>query len=122
MEKNTAKKQTYLKRKKRVKKKIWGTVERPRLSVFRSSRHIYAQIVDDDRGATLTAASSLSKEIRELTVEGAKKGIAKKVGELLAERAIAKGIQRICFDRGGYKYHGRVDSLAKGAREKGLDF
>jgi large subunit ribosomal protein L18 len=122
MNKNIAKKQTYLKRKKRVRKKIWGTIEQPRLSVFRSARHIYAQIVNDDQGMTLVAVSSMSKEIGERAIEGAKKGIAKKVGELLAERALSKGIQRICFDRGGYKYHGRVGSLAEGARHKGLDF
>ena len=101
---------------------MWGTVERPRLSIFRSARHIYAQIINDDQGLTLVAASSVSQETKGQVIEGAKKGIAKKVGEILAERALAKGIREICFDRGGYKYHGRVRSLAEGAREKGLDF
>ena len=122
MDKNTAKTQAHLKRKKRVRKKLWGTVERPRLSIFRSARHIYAQIINDDQGLTLVAASSVSQETKGQVIEGAKKGIAKKVGEILAERALAKGIREICFDRGGYKYHGRVRSLAEGAREKGLDF
>lgn len=122
MDKNTAKTQAHLKRKKRVRKKLWGTVERPRLSIFRSARHIYAQIINDDQGVTLVAASSVSQETKGQVIDGAKKGIAKKVGEMLAERALAKGIRKICFDRGGYKYHGRVRSLAEGAREKGLDF
>jgi large subunit ribosomal protein L18 len=122
MDKSTAKTQAHLKRKKRVRKKLWGTGERPRLSVFRSARHIYAQIINDDQGVTLVAASSLSLGNKGQVLEGAKKGVAKKVGEILAERALAKGIRRICFDRGGYKYHGRVRSLAEGAREKGLDF
>jgi len=122
MDKNTAKTQAHLKRKKRVRKKLWGTVERPRLSIFRSARHIYAQIINDDQGLTLVAASSVSQETKGQVIEGAKKGIAKKVGEILAERALAKDIREICFDRGGYKYHGRVRSLAEGAREKGLDF
>jgi large subunit ribosomal protein L18 len=79
-------------------------------------------MMNDDQGVTLVAASSVSQETKGQVIDGAKKGIAKKVGEMLAERALAKGIRKICFDRGGYKYHGRVRSLAEGAREKGLDF
>ncbi len=115
-----------LKRKRRVRKKIFGTTERPRLSVFRSCKHIYAQIIDDTRGRTLVAASSLTPEIRErlaeLKKEGGKVAVAKAVGELLGKRAIEAGIKKVSFDRGGFKYHGRVRALAEGARAAGLDF
>ena len=115
-----------LRRKRRVRKKIFGTSERPRLSVFRSSKHIYAQIIDDTRGHTLVAASSLTPEIRErlaeLKKEGGKIAVAKAVGELLGKRAIEAGIKKVCFDRGGFKYHGRVKALADGARAAGLEF
>ena len=115
-----------LRRKRRVRKKIFGTSERPRLSVFRSSKHIYAQIIDDVRGHTLVAASSLTPEIRdrlaELKKDGGKIAIARAVGELLGRRAVEAGIKRVCFDRGGYKYHGRVKALADGARAAGLEF
>jgi len=121
-EKNIAKRMARLKRKKRVRKTMWGTTDRPRMSVFRSSRHIYAQVIDDDSGMTLVAASSLSKDMSTTASEGGKVGMAKKVGELVAEKALAKGIKKISFDRSGYKYHGRVRSLAEGAREKGLEF
>ncbi len=107
-------------RKKRVRKKISGTVERPRLSVFRSNAHIYAQIIDDTRGHTLAAASSLEKG---LDLEGKdKKGVAREVGKLIAARAQDKGIEWVVFDRGGNLYHGRVKELAEGAREGGLKF
>ncbi len=122
MDKNIAKSNAHLKRKKRVRKKIFGTGERPRLVVFRSLNHVYAQVIDDEKGATLVSASSLLPEIKGASVEDGKKGIAKKVGELVAERAIAQGISQIAFDRGGYQYHGRVRSLAEGARGKGLNF
>ncbi len=115
-----------LRRKRRVRKKIFGTSERPRLSVFRSAKHIYAQIIDDTRGHTLVAASSLTPEIRErlaeLKKEGGKVAVAKAVGELLGKRAVAAGIKKVCFDRGGFKYHGRVKALADGARAAGLEF
>ncbi len=115
-----------LRRKRRVRKKIFGTPERPRLSVFRSCKHIYAQIIDDTTGRTLVAASSLTPEIREklaeLKKEGGKTAVAKAVGELLGQRAVSAGIKKVAFDRGGYKYHGRVKALADGARSAGLDF
>lgn len=104
----------------RVRKKVRGTLERPRLSVFRSLKHIYAQIINDDEGRTLVAASSLSPEIQGL--KGTKTEIARAVGRLLAQKALEKGITKVVFDRGGYKYHGRVKALAEGAREAGLIF
>jgi large subunit ribosomal protein L18 len=95
---------------------------RLRLSVFRSGRHIYGQVIDDARGHTLAAASTLDKALREELRTGADREAAKRVGLLLAERAKAAGIERVMFDRGGYKYHGRVQALAEGAREGGLSF
>ncbi len=108
-----------LKRHKRVRSKVSGTPERPRLNVFRSENNIYAQIIDDVAGNTLVAASSLDKEI---TGNGGNKAAARAVGKLVAERAKAKGISTVVFDRGGYLYHGRVAELAEGAREGGLEF
>ncbi len=95
---------------------------KPRLSVFRSSKQIYAQIIDDDKGATLVAASTLEKDQRVALKTGASVDAAKEIGKLLAERAVAKGIKAVVFDRGGYMYHGRVKALADGAREGGLEF
>ena len=108
-----------LKRHKRVRGKISGTPERPRLNVFRSETNIYAQIIDDVAGVTLVSASSLEKGFE---CDGTKTDAAKKVGQLVAERALAKGIDTVVFDRGGYVYHGRVQALADGAREGGLQF
>lgn len=108
-----------LKRHKRVRGKISGTAERPRLDVFRSSSHIYAQIIDDVSGTTLVAASTVEKEFQGY---GGNKAAAKKVGETIAKRAKDKGIENVVFDRGGYLYHGRVAELAEGAREGGLKF
>ena len=108
-----------MKRHKRVRAKISGTPESPRLNVFRSLNHIYAQIIDDVNGNTLVAASSVEKDFG---ATGGNCEAAKKVGQLVAERAIAKGIEEVVFDRGGYVYHGRVQSLAEGAREGGLKF
>ena len=108
-----------LKRHKRVRSKVAGTPERPRLNVFRSETNIYAQIIDDVAGKTLAAASSLEKDF---TCEGTKTDAAKKVGQMIAERAKAAGITTVVFDRGGYVYHGRVAALAEGAREGGLEF
>ena len=108
-----------IKRHKRVRAKISGTPERPRLSVFRSEKNIYAQIIDDVAGNTLVSASSVEKDFEG---SGSNKEAAKKVGRLVAERAIAKGIEEVVFDRGGYIYHGRVKELADGAREGGLKF
>ena len=108
-----------IKRHKRVRAKISGTHERPRLNVFRSETNIYAQIIDDTKGITLVAANSLEKDFE---CEGTKSDAAKKVGMIIAERAKAKGIDTVVFDRGGYVYHGRVQALAEGAREGGLQF
>ncbi len=108
-----------LKRHRRVRYKISGTPECPRLNVFRSSKHIYAQIIDDVNGVTLASASSMDKDFEGNggNVEG-----ARKVGEMIAKNAAAKGITEVVFDRGGYLYHGRVKELAEGARENGLQF
>ena len=108
-----------LNRHKRVRGKISGTAECPRLNVFRSTKNIYAQIIDDVAGNTLVAASSLDKAIEG---NGSNKAAARAVGKLIAERAKAKGIDTVVFDRGGYLYHGRVAELAEGAREGGLEF
>ncbi|ROL60490.1 50S ribosomal protein L18 [Bacteroidetes/Chlorobi group bacterium MS-B_bin-24] len=110
-------------RKLRVRKKIIGTAERPRLSVYRSLKHIYAQIINDELGHTLVACSTLDKEVRSQITEGMSKvEQAKIVGKVLGERALKAGIQAIAFDRNGFLYHGRVRALAEGAREAGLKF
>jgi large subunit ribosomal protein L18 len=106
----------------RVRAKLSGTPERPRLNVFRSSAHTYAQIIDDSIGHTLVAASSLEVEAQVAGEGATKTDRAKAVGELIGNRAKAAGIERVVFDRGGYKYHGRVKALADAAREAGLDF
>ncbi len=111
-----------LKRKRRIRKNIFGNPVRPRLSVFRSSKHIYAQIIDDTEGATLVSASTLDKEFKETKVEGKKVEIAKAVGSLIGKRAVDKGITKVVLDRNGYLYHGRIKSLSDGAREAGLNF
>lgn len=109
------------KRHKRVRKKILGTPKRPRLVVYKSLNHIYAQIIDDLKGETLVTASSLSQKIRK-KIKGKNIKDAYAVGELLAQKALVKKIERVAFDRGGYKYHGRVKALADGARKGGLKF
>ena len=109
-------------RHERVRKKISGTPERPRLCVFRSLNHIYAQIIDDVAGNTICAASTVEKEIAAQMAQIDKKGASKLVGKAIAERAAQKGIKTVVFDRGGYIYTGRVAELAAGAREGGLDF
>ncbi|MBI4125985.1 MAG: 50S ribosomal protein L18 [Deltaproteobacteria bacterium] len=110
-----------LRRKLRVRKTVSGTAERPRLSVFRSLKHISVQVIDDMTGKTLVAASTVEKDLRALkgraTIEG-----AKRIGSLIAERAKARGIENVVFDRSGYRYHGQVKALADAAREKGLRF
>ena len=111
-----------LKRHLRVRKKLAGTTERPRLNVFRSSKHVYAQIIDDTKGVTLVSASTLDKELRDQIQNGGNVDAAQKVGALVAQRAKAKGIEKVVFDRGGYLYHGRVKALADAAREAGLEF
>ena len=110
-------------RKARIRRTIKAAASgRPRLSVFRSSKHIYAQVIDDREGATVAAASSLEKELRGTLKTGADIGAAKAVGKLVAERAAAKGVKDVVFDRGNYLYHGRVKALADAAREGGLNF
>ena len=104
----------------RVRKKVFGEPSRPRLSVFRSARHITAQVIDDRSGRTLAAASTVEKDLR--SANGGNKDAATKVGRLLAERAKAAGIDKVVFDRGGFGYHGRVAALADAAREAGLEF
>ena len=111
-----------LRRRKRIRKKISGADERPRLSVFRSLKHIYAQIINDEEGITLISACTLSPEIREQIKYGGNIAAAKIVGELIARKALEKGIKTVVFDRGGYIYHGRVKMLAEAAREGGLQF
>jgi large subunit ribosomal protein L18 len=112
------KRQRRLKRRRRVRARIKGTAERPRLSVYRSNKGVFAQLVDDSKGHTLAAVNWIEPELRELDATEQ----AKKAGELLAERAKAAGIEACVFDRGGYQYHGRVKALAEGAREGGLVF
>ena len=106
----------------RVRKKISGTPEMPRLSVYRSLNHIYAQIIDDTKGVTLVSASTLDPALKGTLDEDTKMGAAKKVGKLVAERAVQAGIKTVVFDRGGYVYTGRVAEVAAGAREAGLEF
>ncbi len=111
-----------LKRKRRIRKKISGTADCPRLSVFRSAKHIYAQIIDDLQGHTLAAAGTLSPELRDRLTGLKKTEAARQVGELLAQKAKTKGIVKVVFDRNGFLYHGRIKSLADGCREHGLSF
>ncbi|WP_152400030.1 50S ribosomal protein L18 [Paenibacillus cellulositrophicus] len=111
-----------LKRHLRVRKKIEGTAERPRLNVFRSSKHIYAQLIDDVAGVTIVSASTVDKELSGSVKNGGSVEAARQVGELVAKRAKEKGHTSIVFDRGGYLYHGRIQALADAAREAGLEF
>jgi large subunit ribosomal protein L18 len=106
----------------RVRKSIRGSAERPRLTVFRSNSNIYCQIVDDETGKTLVAASSRDKQLREGLKYGGNKNAAEAIGKAIAERAIAAGVKQVCFDRGAYKYHGRVAAVAEAARKAGLSF
>ena len=106
----------------RIRKKIRGTPARPRLAVYRSQGHIYAQVIDDDAGRTLCAASSLDKDVRGASKKGGNVAAAKSVGSLIATRAKDKGIDAVVFDRGGFQYHGRIKALADAARESGLKF
>jgi len=111
-----------LRRQRHVRKKLFGTTERPRLCIFRSSKHIYAQVINDATGSTLAAASTLDPEIKGHAAYGGNKAAATLVGKAVAERAKQAGIDKICFDRRSYKYHGRVQALADAAREAGLQF
>ena len=122
MSSSKLRKVSRLKRKKSIRKRISGTAERPRLSVFRSSRHIYAQLVDDIKGDTLISASSVEKTARDLPKFDGKVAMAEHIGKVLAERAKEKGIETVVFDRNGFLYHGRVKALSSGAREAGLKF
>jgi large subunit ribosomal protein L18 len=120
---NTVQREAARKRRhQRVRKRVLGNNQRPRLNVFRSLKHIYAQVIDDTRGHTLVAASTLDPELRDQFKGLTKTEQAKLVGELLARRALERGVKKVAFDRGGYKYHGRVKSLAEAAREGGLEF
>ena len=109
-------------RAKRVRKKIYGTIERPRLSVFRSLNNVNVQLIDDVKGVTLLGLSSSGSEIEKMKIKGTKTDISKAVGKLVAEKAKKKGIVKVIFDRSGYLYHGRVKAVAEGAREGGLEF
>lgn len=106
----------------RVRKKVAGDPERPRLSVYRSLNNIYAQIIDDTKGITLVTASTIDKELKDTAKSGGNIDAAKSVGEMVAKRALENGIKAVVFDRGGYKFHGRVKALADAARESGLEF
>lgn len=118
----TAKVDSRARRKKRIRKKVSGTPERPRLSVFRSARHIYAQVIDDTSGRTLATASTLSPAVKGAAAEVNKSEAAKLVGAALAKLCAEKGIEKVVFDRNGYIYHGRIRALAEAAREAGLSF
>ena len=119
----TSRSEARLKRKSRVRKNVKGTPEKPRLSIFKSAKHIYAQIIDDSQAATLIDASSLSKDIQgQIQGKGGNKEGAIIVGRAVAERALKKGIKKVVFDRNGFLYHGRVKALADSARENGLQF
>jgi large subunit ribosomal protein L18 len=120
--KKVDKNQKRLERHYSIRNKITGTPERPRLNIFKSSKHIYAQVIDDATGTTLASASTQDKELKDQVAELTKKEAAKLVGKAVGERAKEKGINSVVFDRGGYLYHGRVQLLAEGARESGLEF
>ena len=115
-------KKLYLQQKKRYLKKVVGSIEKPRLSVFRSHKHIYGQIIDDNKGITVASASSLETNVKKQFKNCGNKEAATTVGKLIAEKALTKGIKKVVFDRGGYIYHGRVKNLAEAAREGGLIF
>ena len=114
--------QARLKRKKRIRKKLIGTADRPRLCVFRSAKHIYAQLVDDSAGQTLVAASSMDKDLRETPETKNKVAVANAVGKIIGQRALEKGVKQVVFDRNGFLYHGRIKAVSEGAREAGLKF
>ncbi len=118
----TDKTKTRIRRKKRIRKVVTGTTERPRLTVFRSSKHIYAQVVDDSTAASLASASTLTKTLAGELADKTKRDAAKIVGEAIAKACKDKGITQVVFDRNGYAYHGRVSALANAAREAGLEF
>ena len=122
MEGRKAKVGRRIRRKYGIRKRVRGTSERPRLTVFRSAKHMYAQIIDDDRGVTLCEASTKGRDLRDRIKGGGNVEAAKIVGTVLGERAKAKGIEKVCFDRNGYRFQGRITGLAEAAREAGLRF
>ena len=122
MYKKIDRKAVRIKKHSRLRNKIFGTLEKPRLNVFRSNNHIYAQIIDDQEGKTLVSVSTLDRQLSSDLKKGANKEAAERIGQALAERAVSKGIKKVVFDRGGYIYHGRVKALAEGARKGGLEF
>ncbi|NMB97988.1 MAG: 50S ribosomal protein L18 [Clostridiaceae bacterium] len=122
MIKKTIKNKERLRRHLRIRKKIFGTSERPRLNVYRSLNHIYAQIINDTIGSTLVSASTLDPSLKGKIANGGNKEAAREVGKLIATKALEKGIKQVVFDRGGYIYHGRIKELADAAREAGLEF
>lgn len=122
MGKPEAKMQARKIRQRRVRRKVQGTLERPRLSVFRSAKHVYAQIIDDTANRVLVAASSLSKDFRATGQSGGNVVGATLVGQMVAEKALHQGVQQVVFDRNGFLYHGRIKAVALGARDKGLQF
>ena len=109
-------------RKLRVRRKVFGTPDRPRMSIFRSLKNISAQLIDDERGRTVCSASSLNKDVAEQVKKGGNKAAATVIGQILAERARMQGIRKVAFDRSGYRYHGRIKALAEAARKAGLEF
>jgi len=111
-----------IKRKKRIRKKMTGTEERPRLSIFRSASHIYAQVINDIEGNTIVSASTLDKEFTDMGKKGGNRDAATTIGKIVAKRALDKGVTKVVFDRNGFLYHGRVKALSDGAREVGLQF
>ena len=122
MYKKIDRKAVRIKKHSRLRNKIFGTLEKPRLNVFRSNNHIYAQIIDDQEGKTHVSVSTLDRQLSSDLKKGANKEAAERIGQALAERAVSKGIKKVVFDRGGYIYHGRVKALAEGARKGGLEF
>ncbi|VEN74788.1 50S ribosomal subunit protein L18 [Candidatus Desulfarcum epimagneticum] len=116
------KKTARLKRKKRIRKKVSGTAQRPRLTVFRSARHIYAQVIDDTQGRTLVSVSTLEKDLKAQVESKGKIDSAVMAGKMIGERALSQGIERVVFDRNGFRYHGRVKAISDSAREAGLKF
>ena len=122
MEHTLKKQKKRIQRKKRIRKRVFGTSERPRMSVYRSLNHCYVQLINDSASTTILGMSTLSKEMKGVPGKTGKTDAAKKLGELLAEKAIEKNIKTVVFDRNGFLYHGRLKALAEGAREKGLQF
>lgn len=122
MDKSAARREARLRRHQRVRRDVVGVTERPRLNVFRSLKHIYGQVIDDSVGHTLVSASTLDQEVRGMVEGLPKTEAARIVGKVLAERALAQGVTKVVFDRGGYQYQGRVKALAEAAREAGLEF